>query len=83
MTDLVDRIIAYETGELGEEETVGLFQELVDSGQAWTLQGHYGRTAQALIEAGLVTHPHRREHVYEDDETTGLAGHPDGNEERW
>ena len=51
----IDTIIAYENGELGDEEMVSLFQELVDSGLAWRLQGHYGRTAMALIEAGLVT----------------------------
>jgi len=51
----VDRIIAYEQGDLSEEETISLFQSLVDSGLAWELQGSYGRTAIALIEAGLIT----------------------------
>ena len=50
----VDDIIAYEQGELDEEATIDLFQRLVNSGLAWSLQGHYGRTAMALIEAGLV-----------------------------
>ena len=53
--DQVDKIIAYEQGDLSEEETISLFQELVDSGLAWKLQGHYGRTAAALIKAGLVS----------------------------
>jgi len=54
MNSLTDRIISYELGELDEDEVVSLFQELVDRGLAFTLQGHYGRTAVALIEAGLV-----------------------------
>jgi hypothetical protein len=55
--DLVDKIMRYEQDELHECEIVELFQELVDNGDAWKLQGHYGRTAQALIDVGLVT-PH-------------------------
>lgn len=49
----IDQIIAYENGELNEEETIALFQSLIDNGMAWRLQGHYGRTAAALIEEGL------------------------------
>lgn len=53
--DYIDKIIAYESGEMTEDEVVEFFQQLVDSGLAWQLQGSYGRTAAALIEAGLVT----------------------------
>lgn len=52
--DLTDRIISYECGMLNEEDSVELFQELVDNGMAWSLQGHYGRTAHNLIEAGII-----------------------------
>jgi hypothetical protein len=48
----INKIIAYEQGDLSGEEVVALFQELIDSGLAWSLQGHYGRTAKALIESG-------------------------------
>lgn len=53
MADYVDKIISYEQGELEEEEIVELFQELINSGLAWQLQGHYGRTAKYLIEEGV------------------------------
>lgn len=53
----VNAIIAYENGELSDDDTVTLFQDLVDTGLAWTLQGHYGRMAAALIEAGVVNPP--------------------------
>lgn len=49
--DTLGAIMAYEDGTLSHEATVELFQHLVDTGLAWTLQGAYGRTAQALIEA--------------------------------
>ena len=52
--DQIDKIIAYEQGELDELGTLELFQALVDSGMAWKLQGSYGRTAMSLLEAGLI-----------------------------
>ena len=53
--DLVDTIMAFESGDLNDEEILDLFQELIDNGMAWTLQGAYGRMARALIEAGHCT----------------------------
>jgi len=49
----VTKIIAYEQDAMDEAEVIEFFQELIDSGLAWRLQGHYGRTARRLIEAGL------------------------------
>jgi hypothetical protein len=47
-------IIAYEQGELSDNDMIALFADLVKLGMAWTLQGHYGRTAEALIEQGYI-----------------------------
>lgn len=52
---IVDDIIAYESGEMSDDQIVAFFQRLVDSGMAWQLQGSYGRMAQSLIDAGAVT----------------------------
>ena len=50
--DQVSQIMAFESGELDEDGVIELFQELIDSGLAWQLQGSYGRTARALIDNG-------------------------------
>ena len=50
--DQIDKMIAYESGELHFDETVEFFQELIDSGLVWHLQGSYGRAARALIDEG-------------------------------
>ena len=57
MNEFVDKICRYEEGEMSDEETVSFFQELVNSGMAWSLQGHYGRMAMHLIENGYVQQP--------------------------
>lgn len=48
-------IIAFENGELDEEQTIALFQELCDTGMIYELQGSYQRIAQQLIHEGFVT----------------------------
>jgi hypothetical protein len=51
---MVDKIIRYENGTMDSEtEIIEFFQELINTGMAWSLQGHYGRTAMRLIEEGL------------------------------
>jgi len=55
MNNLTERIVEYENGQLDQQQTIQLFQELVDSGMIMKLQGHYGRLAFQLMEAGLIT----------------------------
>lgn len=57
--DMLDKIIAFEQGELTSTEVIDLFQKLVDSGLAWELQGAYGRMAMQLMEQGYVKIPER------------------------
>ena len=50
--DNIDKIVAFENGELDDVEIIELFQSLIDSGLVWKLQGFYGRTAHNLIKSG-------------------------------
>jgi hypothetical protein len=52
--DISINIIEFEQGTLDDDAVIELFQELVNTGLAWQLQGSYGRTAADLIDAGLV-----------------------------
>ena len=54
---LIDMIIAYEEDRLSDEDILRLYQYLVDTGLAWSLQGNYGRTARRLIADQLITPP--------------------------
>jgi hypothetical protein len=38
-----------------EEQVIEAWQTLVDTGLAWQLQGWFGRTAQQLINQGVIT----------------------------
>ena len=51
---MVNKIIAFEQGELNNKETLELFSELVATGLVWRLQGSYGRTANYLIKSRLL-----------------------------
>lgn len=49
----VASLIAFENGELDQDAVVSFIQDGIDRGWVWCLQGAYGRTAAALIDAGL------------------------------
>lgn len=53
MTPL-EAIEVLEGGNDSDERVVEAVQYLVDTGLAWQLQGFYGRTAEAFIEADYV-----------------------------
>ena len=55
--DVVAGLLAWGSDELDRDGVIELFQHLVDSGLAWQLEGHIGRCAQSLIDAGVITRP--------------------------
>jgi hypothetical protein len=55
--NLVDKMMAWESDEMSETEAIAFFQELVNTGIVWMLQGSYGRQAMRFLEAGLVFRP--------------------------
>jgi hypothetical protein len=54
---LVDQLIAYEEGQITEDQEVAFFERLVETGACWELSGHYQRVAATLMEAGLISSP--------------------------
>lgn len=52
---MISKLVAYETGKLDDNEVIVLFQHLLDTGIICSLQGHYQRVAQSLLEEGLIT----------------------------
>jgi hypothetical protein len=73
--DVASAIINYESGNLNIDQTIELFQHLVDTGMAWQLQGEYGRAAKALIEAGLVI-PKNKEYYVAHGVKKKITGNP-------
>ncbi len=59
-TDIVGKIMAFEQGELENEEVYALFQFLLDSGMIYSLQGSYQRMAEDLLLAGVIEMPSQR-----------------------
>ena len=58
----LDQVVKYESGELDDPTTIELFQSLIESGLAWSLPGNYGRTASELITLGVCHPPDRSLH---------------------
>ena len=58
---LVDQLIAYEEGQITQDEEVAFFERLVETGVCWQLSGHYQRVTATLIEAGLIKLPEQTE----------------------
>ena len=54
---IAGQIIAFENGELENEEVYALFQFLMDSGMIHSLQGSYQRMAEELLLAGKIEMP--------------------------
>ena len=54
MKDVVNQIMAYEQGDMDDEEVIDFFQTLLDTRIIYSLQGSYQRQAQALLEAGYI-----------------------------
>jgi hypothetical protein len=66
---LVDQLIAYEEGQLTEDQEIAFFEHLVETGICWQLQGHYQRVAATLMDAGLISSP-----VHTQADTTSKTG---------
>jgi len=49
-----DLLLKYEEGIIEENEFLTLFQEIFDTKAYQWLQGHYGRTCEALFNEGLI-----------------------------
>ena len=57
---IAGQIIAFENGELENEEVYALFQFLMDSNMIYSLQGSYQRMAEELLLAGKIKMPNNK-----------------------
>ena len=62
MTDLEAVLIAEGTQEAeSDEQYILAWQHLIDTGQAWQMQGFFGRTASVMIQEGLCYLPIKKQ----------------------
>tara|TARA_B100000085_G_C18370513_1_gene442154 strand:+ start:587 stop:760 length:174 start_codon:yes stop_codon:yes gene_type:complete len=54
MMEMIEDIVRYENGEMNEEQEIEFFQSLLDTGIIFSLQGHYQRQMDRMIENGVV-----------------------------
>ena len=52
--EMIELLDDYENGLLDETAMIQFFQELVRTGDAYKLQGFYGRKASELIQKGII-----------------------------
>ena len=64
----IDKLNRYEAGEMNGQEIAEFIGGLVKSGLAWRLPGSYGRTAQYLINAGVISPKGDVVAIYSEDE---------------
>lgn len=68
VSEVSERIIRYEDEGMSPLETVRLYQDLINSGLAFSLQGFYQRVCLRAIENGFITHADERDPDFEDPE---------------
>ena len=54
MTDIINKIISYEAGDIHGWEVLDLYADLIKTGMILNLQGTYQREARHLIEEGII-----------------------------
>ena len=55
--NVLQGIMDYENGNMGDDEVLDFFQHLVNSGIINHLQGSYQRMATELLHSGMIEHP--------------------------
>jgi hypothetical protein len=61
--NFTDYCFRWESGDLNNEDTIKLFQYLINEGRAWGVQVPYGKIADDLVGAGYCTLPCRETFV--------------------